>query len=138
MSPRYKGAMTRKEALEAQVTESLQRLAKEFSDLGKELPWVLSRAFIHRAVHNAAEGRVETIGGGIAVDGVAAGGTLELQSHNGVCDIRLSATRIPHLDLSSRAGIVKGRELRGSPVHGHIIARSFKGNVTARIVESTR
>ncbi len=85
-----------------------------------------------------AEGRVETIGGRIAVDGVATGGTLELQSHSGALDIRVPGTRIPMLELSSRSGTVTGKTLRGSATHGHIIARSFKGNVTARVVDGTR
>jgi hypothetical protein len=87
---------------------------------------------------SAAEGRVETIGGRIAVDGVAAGGTLELQSHNGALDIRIPGARIPVLELSSRSGTVIGKTLRGSATHGHIIARSFKGNVTARVADGTR
>lgn len=89
-------------------------------------------------VRSSAEGRVETIGGRIAVDGVAAGGTLELQSHNGALDIRVPGARIPLLELSSRSGIVSGKTLRGSATHGHIIARSFKGNVTARVSDGTR
>jgi hypothetical protein len=87
---------------------------------------------------SAAEGRVETIGGRIAVDGVAAGGTLELQSHNGALDIRVPATRVPLLELSSRSGAVRGTELRGAAAHGHIIARSFKGNVTAMLAAVPR
>ncbi len=88
--------------------------------------------------NSAAEGRVETIGGRIEVDGVAAGGTLELQSHNGVLDIRVPGTRIPLLELSSRSGTVSGKTLRGSAVNGHIIARSFKGNVIARVSDAAR
>jgi len=87
---------------------------------------------------SAAEGRVETIGGRIEVDGVAPGGTLELQSHNGVLDIRVPKPRIPLLDLSSRSGTVHGKELRGAASNGHIIARSFKGDVTARAVDAMR
>lgn len=85
-----------------------------------------------------AEGRVETIGGRIEVDGVAPGGTLELQSHNGVLDIRVPKSRIPLLDLSSRSGTVRGKELRGAASNGHIIARSFKGDVTAHVAAPTR
>ena len=87
---------------------------------------------------SAAEGRLETIGGRIGVDGVAPGGTLELQSHNGVLDVRVPRSRMPLLDLSSRSGTVSGKTLRGSATHGHIIARSFKGNVTARVSDDTR
>jgi len=87
---------------------------------------------------SAAEGRIETIGGRIEVDGVAAGGTLELQSHNGVLDIRVQKSRVPLLDLSSRSGTVRGQELRGAVSNGHVIARSFKGDVTARVVDAKR
>jgi hypothetical protein len=85
-----------------------------------------------------ADGRVETIGGRIAVDGVASGSTLELQSHNGAIQIQLAPARIPLLTLSSRSGTVTGASLRGNAVHGQIIARSFKGNVTAAVMGRAR
>lgn len=86
----------------------------------------------------SADGRVETIGGRIAVNGVAPGGTLELQSHNGAIQIQLPLARIPLLTLSSRSGTVTGASLRGNAAHGQIIARSFKGNVTAAVLERAR
>lgn len=85
-----------------------------------------------------ADGRVETIGGRIAVDGVASGSTLELQSHSGAIQIQLPAARLPLLTLSSRSGTVTGASLRGNASHGQIIARSFKGNVTAAVLERAR
>ncbi|MCU0617170.1 MAG: DUF4097 family beta strand repeat-containing protein [Gemmatimonadaceae bacterium] len=86
----------------------------------------------------AADGRVETIGGRIAVDGVAAGGTLELQSHNGAIEVQVPATRIPMLTLTSRSGTVTGAALRGNTAHGTIIARSFKGDVRAVATDRVR
>jgi hypothetical protein len=47
--------VARADELEARVGELQQKLAQEFADLGNDLRWLLTRAFIHRAVHFAAE-----------------------------------------------------------------------------------
>ncbi len=82
-----------------------------------------------------AEGRVETIGGTIAVNGGSLdGSTLELQTHAGAIDLTLDAARSPLLDLSTRAGPVQGPRLTGSAEYGQLSARSFKGRITVRAV----
>lgn len=47
--------MSRQDELEVRVVDLVQRLAKEFADLGDGLRWALARALIHRAVHFATE-----------------------------------------------------------------------------------
>lgn len=80
-------------------------------------------------VRSAAEGRIESIGGGIAVDGVRQSSTLELQSHSGTLRIALTGPRWPLLKLSSRGGAVRDQGGRGDARIGRIVARSFKGDV---------
>ncbi|MBL0937786.1 MAG: DUF4097 family beta strand repeat protein [Gemmatimonadaceae bacterium] len=80
-------------------------------------------------VRSQAEGRIESIGGGIAIDGVRAGSTLELQSHSGTLRISVPPKRPPLLELSSRGGTVSDQGVRGDAKNGHIVARSFKGDV---------
>lgn len=47
--------MSREDELESRVIDLVQRLAREFADLGDGLRWALTRALIHRAVHFATE-----------------------------------------------------------------------------------
>lgn len=85
-----------------------------------------------------ADGRVETIGGGIAFTGGSLGGAmLELQSHAGAITLSLDAKRAPLLDLSSRAGPVQGSQVVGAKAHGQLVARSFKGRISVRATPVT-
>jgi hypothetical protein len=43
--------------VEARVTALLAQLAREFEGAGEERDWLLVRAFIHRAVHHAVDGK---------------------------------------------------------------------------------
>ena len=47
--------MARQDDVEARVSELIQKLGKEFADMGDELRWTVTRALIHRAVHYATE-----------------------------------------------------------------------------------
>ncbi|HJZ87660.1 MAG TPA: hypothetical protein VKN99_20940 [Polyangia bacterium] len=47
--------MTRSERLEAELGKTIDRLVREYADLGEELPWTVTRALIHRAVHYSME-----------------------------------------------------------------------------------
>ncbi len=47
--------MGRQDDLENRLSEAIQKLANEFSDLGDDLRWSVTRALIHRAVHFGAE-----------------------------------------------------------------------------------
>lgn len=47
--------MARQDELEMRVNELIQRLGREFADLGDDLRWSITRALIHRAVHFATE-----------------------------------------------------------------------------------
>ena len=47
--------MARTDEVEQRVTELIQRLGRDFADLGEELRWTVTRALIHRAVHYATE-----------------------------------------------------------------------------------
>ena len=47
--------MARHDELEARVNEMIQRLGKDFADMGEELRWSMTRALVHRAVHYATE-----------------------------------------------------------------------------------
>lgn len=88
-------------------------------------------------VRSLSEGRIETVGGAIAVDGVRAGGLLELQSHGGAVLVTVDAQRAPLLDLSSRQGVVQPPPVTGKAQYGRITARSFKGDVTVQVNTKT-
>ena len=47
--------MARQDDVEARVDELIQRIGREFADLGAELRWAVTRALVHRAVHYATE-----------------------------------------------------------------------------------
>ena len=47
--------MARQDDVEARVTELIQKLGREFADMGEDLRWTVTRALIHRAVHYATE-----------------------------------------------------------------------------------
>jgi hypothetical protein len=47
--------VARADELEAKITELIDRLGRDFSDLGDSLRWTMTRSLIHRAVHYATE-----------------------------------------------------------------------------------
>ena len=47
--------MARQDELEARLSEMINRVAHEFSDLGDDLRWAMTRGLIHRAVHYATD-----------------------------------------------------------------------------------
>ena len=51
--------MSRQDELEARLAEAAARVAADFKDLGDGLSLALVRGLIHRAVHLAAERKVE-------------------------------------------------------------------------------
>jgi hypothetical protein len=80
----------------------------------------------------APDCRVETIGGNITFDATRMRGVLaELQTHSGEIRVGVDATRAPVLDLSSRSGRVVKPSVTGAAANGRVVARSFKGAVTA-------
>lgn len=81
----------------------------------------------------ATEGRVETIGGNVFVSEAAlSGAALEIQTHSGGITLSLDPARAPELDLSSRAGPVRGDKYKGHAKFGQLLARSFKGIIELR------
>lgn len=81
----------------------------------------------------ATEGRVETIGGNVFVSEASLGGAaLEIQTHSGGITLSLDPARAPQLDLSSRAGPVRGDKYKGNAKFGQLLARSFKGIIEVR------
>lgn len=82
-----------------------------------------------------ASGRIETIGGAIALTtGSLAKEAIELQTHSGNIALTLDAARTPRLQLSSRAGPILGDKLTGSDAFGLIDARSFKGRIMLKMM----
>ncbi len=83
----------------------------------------------------APECRVETIGGDIMFDASSLRGvTAELQTHAGAMYIDVKGARMPLLELSSRTGRVQQPTTRGSVKEGRIVARTFKGAITVRMI----
>lgn len=75
------------------------------------------------------EGRIETVGGAVRVDGVRRGGVLAVQSHAGDITLIVPASATPRLTLWSRGGVVRDSLPAGNARYGTIEARSFKGSV---------
>jgi hypothetical protein len=51
--------MSKEDELEAAAGKMLEELARRFADLGSDARWRVARAFIHRAVHDAATNKVD-------------------------------------------------------------------------------
>ena len=84
-----------------------------------------------------ADGRVETIGGAIAVTHpLLAGKQLELQTHAGAITLTVDDARAPQLLLSPRAQAVRGHTVQGSATFGTLVARSFKGTIRVEPVRA--
>ena len=48
--------MAREDEVETRLNELIQRMMRDFADLGEGTRWAVTRALIHRAVHLAADG----------------------------------------------------------------------------------
>lgn len=80
---------------------------------------------------SAPEGRIEAIGGDIAIDVPQLKGVvLDLQTHSGAISAVVRRNAVPLLDLVSRSGRVTNASPPGQRVNGSITARSFRGPIT--------
>ena len=85
---------------------------------------------------SAPEGRIETIGGDIAIDVPRLrGATLELQTHSGGIAIAVDRSALPELELASRTGAVTNAAPRGTRAQGRVVARSFRGAISVRVTK---
>ena len=82
----------------------------------------------------APEGRIEAIGGDIAIDVPRLRGvTLDLLTHSGAISAIVHRNAIPLLDLASRVGRVSNPAPAGQRANGRISARSFRGPITIEL-----
>lgn len=82
----------------------------------------------------APEGRIEAIGGDIAIDVPQLRGVmLDLQTHSGAISAIVRRNAIPLLDLASRTGRVTNPAPNGQRANGSITARSFRGPITIEL-----
>ncbi|MBC7840876.1 MAG: DUF4097 family beta strand repeat protein [Gemmatimonadaceae bacterium] len=83
---------------------------------------------------SAPEGRIEALGGDIAVDVLQLKGVvLDLQTHSGAISAVVRRPAVPLLDLVSRSGRVTNAAPTGQRVNGSITARSFRGPITIEL-----
>lgn len=88
------------------------------------------RGSVQLTGESLGEAQIETVGGGVTVDGrMRRGAFIDVQTHDGNIALRFRANDIPLLELSSRGGEVSNAFGSGNLKVGRVAVRSFKGGV---------